>query len=280
MRLVSNIVAPRRRGYDILYKYTVVRIATGVTQRHENTMNVMNNYFSKYYLTESQLSTAAGIGIDELDRMIHQRLLPAPAYVVTESGEVISFVFGKMAAVGALPGRYFHPAQTVWIEIARDIIATWPANTAAARLKQRFTSRYADALAKLNLTTWRLYDSFDEHGAPISASLQARTESAWQSFLNGTFSLCVANPISEAHIAHKEVLQEKLTQQSENGKKTMYSANQAAAMHELINAYDVAAMPFSPAEYALSSRKRLVDDLRSNITIAEEGMAIEGHRIT
>ncbi len=232
-------------------------------------MHAMNNYFATYYLTDAQLSCAAGIGVDELDRMIRQRLLPAPAYVVTGSGEVISFVFGKMAATGAQPGRYFHPAQTVWIALARDIIATWPASTAAVRMKQRFTSRYADALATLNLTTWRLYDSFDQHGAPVSASLQARTESAWQSFLNGTFSLCVANPISEAHIAHKEVLQEKLIQQSENGKKTVYSSAEAAAMHELIDAYAAAAMPFSPAEYPLSSRKRLVDDLRLTMRISE-----------
>ena len=58
------------------------------------------------------------------------------------------------------------------------------------------------------------------------------------------------------------MLQEKLTQLSENGARTVYSPLQLLALHELIDAYAAAAMPFSPVEYALSSRKRLVEDLR------------------
>jgi hypothetical protein len=81
----------------------------------------------------------------------------------------------------------------------------------------------------------------------------------------GTFALCVANPISEAHIAYKEVLQEKLAQQSESGAKMVFSPQEVFAMSELIDRYAAAAMPFSPIEYALSSRKRLVEELRANI---------------
>ena len=76
----------------------------------------------------------------------------------------------------------------------------------------------------------------------------------------------MANPISEAHIAYKEVLQEKLTQLSDNGKKTSYPVWELAALLELINAYAAAAMPFSPVEYPLSSRKRLVEDLQARLT--------------
>lgn len=36
-------------------------------------------------------------------------------------------------------------------------------------------------------------------------------------------------------------------------------------MHELIDAYAAAAMPFSPIEYPRSSRKRLVENLRANL---------------
>jgi hypothetical protein len=124
---------------------------------------------------------------------------------------------------------------------------------------------FATALATLNLSTWRMPDSFDENGAPVSDGLLVRTESAWKYFLNGTFALCVANPISEFHIAHKEVLQEKLMHQSENGSKGIYSAEQAVKMHELIDAYAAAAMFFSPIEYPRSSRKRLVEDLRKSM---------------
>ena len=103
---------------------------------------------------------------------------------------------------------------------------------------------------------------------PIHAGLRVRTDAAWEYFLNGTFGLCVACPISEAHIAYKEVLQEKLTQSSDNGRKTAFSPPQAQATRELIDAYAAASMPFSPIEYASSSRKRLVEDLGAHLGAA------------
>lgn len=238
-------------------------------------MTELDNYLAQHYLNEAQLTTAAAISFDQLDTLIRSRLVPAPSYVITDGGKVSSFVFGEMDAPGSLPGRYFHPSQSVWIARAGDVVAG-AAPDAESSLKQRFTANFAAALATLNLTTWRLRDSFDEHGAPIADGLLTRTDSAWKYFLNGTFALCVANPISEAHIAYKEVLQEKLAQQSENGSKTVFSPQQAREMHALIDAYAAAAMPFSPVEYALSSRKRLVENLRANIQSAQEGGSVPG----
>jgi hypothetical protein len=226
-------------------------------------MTELNNYLAKHYLSEAQLAAAGAIHADELDALIRNRLVPAPSYVVTDSGTLCSFVFGEMAAPGAAPGRYFHPSQLVWIDVARRAGAD--GHDAPARLKAQFSANFGAALAALNLATWRLHDSFDDDGAPIADGLRTRTDNAWEYFLNGTYGLCVANPISEAHIAYKEVLQEKLTQQSDNGKRTLFSPQQALATHELIDAYAAASMPFSPTEYALSSRKRLVEDLRANL---------------
>lgn len=226
-------------------------------------MTDLNNYLAKHFLTDAQLATTAAIPVSELYALIGNRLVPAPSYVVSDIGRLSSFVFGEMDAPGAKPGRYFHPAQLVWIAAARVALASG-AHDAEARLRAQFTARFSAALATLNLTTWRLRDSFDDNGAPI-AGLIERTDSAWEFFLNGTFSLCVANPISEAHIARKEVLQEKLTQLSENGSKTRFPPHQERLMRDLIAAYAAAAMPFSPIEYPLSSRKRLVEDLLANM---------------
>ena len=228
-------------------------------------MTELNHYLERHFLNEVQLTRAGAISIDELDALIHDRLVPAPSYEVTEAGNLCSFVFGEMAAPGATPGRYFPPSQLIWIDRARHAIARDAKEDAQIRLKAQFTTNFATALATLNLSTWRLRDSFDDHGAPIDDGLLARTEAAWEHFLNGTFGLCVANAMSEAHIEYKEVLQEKLTKISDNGRQTVFSPQLAQATHELIDAYAAAAMPFSPIEYASSSRKRLVEDLRENI---------------
>lgn len=231
-------------------------------------MTELDHYLAQHYLDETQLAAAVAMTMEEIDALIQVRLVPAPAYVVDASGNLCSFVFGAMAAPGSRAGRYFPPSQLAWIAVALHALAEGP-ETAPARLQAQFASRYGAALATLNLTTWRLRDSFDDRGAPIAEGLRARTDSAWTYFLNGTFSLCVANPMSEAHIAWKEVLQEKLAQQSGNGSKTLLPQAQAQQMHALIDAYAAAAMPFSPIEYALSSRKRLVEDLRANLRVSD-----------
>ena len=222
-------------------------------------MTELDNYLARHYLNEHQLAAASDLALKEIDALIGSQMIPAPAYTVSADGLLHSHVFGIMPAPGALPGRYFHPSQLSWIALARAPRAT------PASLKARFISRFAAALAALNLSTWRLRDCFDDGDGVITEGLRARTESAWTYFLNGTFSLCVANPISEAHIAYKEVLQEKLAQLSENGQKTSYPAAELAALRELIDAYAEAAMPFSPIEYPRSSRKRLVEDLRARL---------------
>lgn len=226
-------------------------------------MTELDRYLAQHYLNEAQLIAAAAIGRDDLATMIGEHLVPAPSYVVSGHGTLTSFVFGELPAPGATPGRYFHPAQLAWIARARAVRANVPAAEAAAQLQATFRANFAAALATLNLTTWRMADSFDDTGAPVAAGLLTRTESAWMYFLNGTSGLCVANPVSEAHIAVKEVLQEKLTHLSENGGRTAFSAGEATAMHALIDAYAAAAMCFSPVEYARSSRKRLVEDMRA-----------------
>ena len=222
-------------------------------------MTELDHYLARHYLNAQQLAAASDLPLKEIDALIASQMIPAPAYTVSAEGLLHSHVFGVMPAPGALPGRYFHPSQLSWIAVARAPRAT------AVSVKARFVSRFAAALAALNLSTWRLRDCFDDGGGVISEGLRALTESAWTFFLNGTFSLCVANPVSEAHIAYKEVLQEKLTHVSENGQRSSYPAEELVALLELISAYAKAAMPFSPIEYPRSSRKRLVEDLRARL---------------
>lgn len=231
-------------------------------------MSELAAYLAKHYLNEQQLAAAAALTVAQLDELIAWQLMPMPAYEVRD-GRLCSFVFGDMAARGASSGRFFPPAQLAWISLARQARAQADVQQAQAQLQQQFAARYGAALATLNLTTWRLPDCFDDTGAAIAEGLRARTDSAWMYFLNGTFSLCVANPVSEAHIATKEVLQEKLVQLSDNGSKTSYTAQELALLPALIDAYAAAAMPFSPVEYAKSSRKRLVEDLRARLPAAQ-----------
>lgn len=229
-------------------------------------MSELNTYLEKYFFNAQEFSAACNISGDELRALITAELIPEPSYVVTESATIKSFVFGEMAAPEARPGEYFHKEATVWVARALAAIASDGQAAAHEILKRTFTENFAKAHKELNASTWRLADSFAENGAVILAGLEIRCATAWKYFLNGTFSLCVAHPSSEAAIANKEILQEKLTALSENGHKKEFTQAEAQMLLPLITSYADAAMPFSPIEYSISSRKRLVDDLRARLS--------------
>ncbi|HKE93354.1 MAG TPA: DUF6058 family natural product biosynthesis protein [Povalibacter sp.] len=233
----------------------------------------LDSYLGANYLTAEEFAAACGISAHEITRMVDVQLIPQPSYVVTTDGILVSQAFGKMAADGAMPGRYFHPAAAVWVSIARQL--EHAVGTALARhaLELRFRANFATALAELDRDTYRLPDSFTDSGQPIVSGVEARTAEAWISFMQGIFGLCVADPSSERAIARKEILQEALTRLTENGSRTDFSPETAAKIGELVDQYDRCVMPFAPPEYARSSRKRLVDDLRHVLARSTPGVA-------
>lgn len=237
-------------------------------------MSDLNTYFSQHFLNTEQLAAVCQLSQSNLLDLIQHQLIPGPSYVVSKS-TARSYVFRELPADGATDGEYFHPATEVWANIARHVIDEVGRHRAYEALKQRFAVNLQCALADLNASVWRLRDSFADDGAVIHEGLRIRTESVWEHFLHGTFGLCVANPISEAAIARKEVLQEKLTALSENGTKKTFSEGEARTVLELIDAYATAAMPFSPIEYPISSRKRLVEDLSTRVKAVQQGAATD-----
>jgi hypothetical protein len=229
-------------------------------------MNALDNYLAKHFLNTEQFAMACRLTPCELSDLIGDQFIPQPSYVVSQS-TVESYVFGKMQALGATDGKYFHPANKVWVSTARQVITEVGRPRAYKELKKRFATNLQIALSSLNTTTWRLCDSFDDNGVAIAAGLHARIESMWNHFLHGTFGLCVADPISEFTIARKEVLQEKLIALSDDGARTDFSDTEAQMAMALIDAYAKSTMPFSPIEYPTSSKKRLIEDLTARISV-------------
>lgn len=231
-------------------------------------MSELDVYLSQYFLDAEQMAAASGLPVAALLTLVRERLVPGPSYVVANGATLKSYVFGEMAAGAAKEGSYFHPATAVWVDRAIHVIAEVGREQAGTLLRARFAERMQAALAELNDSTWRLPDCFAEDGTAIPDGIAKRMQSIWAHFMHGTFGLCVANPVSEMAIARKEVLQEKLTALSANGTRFAYTADEALNMLDLIDAFADSAMPFSPIDYPISSRKRLVDDLAARIRLA------------
>jgi hypothetical protein len=227
-------------------------------------MTDLDGYLAKHYVNAAQFATLCGIEEDELRDLIRRELIPEPSYVVRQ-GDLHSYVFGAMPALGSTSGEYFHPRMATWVVRARHDLATHGVEDARERIRQMFETEFTAALRELNGSLFRLDDAFDDASRPLATGLRARLDSAWDHFIHGTFGLCVANPESAHNIARKEVLQEQLTALTNNGAKHAFAAADLPALMQLIDAYEAASMPFSPIEYSRSSRKRLVDDLRARL---------------
>lgn len=230
-------------------------------------MSELDAYLAKHYKNSSEFAEVCGISVDQLSELIDDRLVPAASYVVTDStpATVCSHAFGELPAPGSTAGSYFHPFHVVWVKRAQKAVARLGRDSANEKLKRYFEKQLQAALAELDSSKWRLRDSFNDDGSVIAGGLRARLDSYWEHFLHGTFGLCVARPDSEYAIAEKEVLQEELTALSDNGAKSSFTLGETSTLLELIVEYERVSMPFSPIEYPLSSRKRLVDDLRAQL---------------
>lgn len=93
-------------------------------------------------------------------------------------------------------------------------------------------------------------------------AIEAKIQGYLPYFFNGTFGLCVADPSTGVGIARKEILQERLIDITANCSISFPANISKEELLALIDDYADSAMPFSPAEYERSSRKRLVDDFR------------------
>ncbi|GAB3359238.1 DUF6058 family natural product biosynthesis protein [Lysobacter tyrosinilyticus] len=227
-------------------------------------MSDIANYLHRYYRTTAQLSADCAMEPEALRRLVDERLVPAPSYSVSEQGTLLSKAFGEFLAGNASLGDYFHPANASWVARAVEARERLGAGPAHHALKARFQDNFALALRECDRSVFRLPDCFTDTGQPRTEGLQARTREAWEAFLDGIYSLCVADPSSEMAIARKEVLQEALVKLGSD-EATWASPDGKARIGALIEQYAQASMPFSPLEYARSSRKRLVDDFREKL---------------
>jgi Family of unknown function (DUF6058) len=221
----------------------------------------LDAYLAQHYLDAIQFADFCNISAATLSMLITKKRIPEPSYRISKNFTVYSYVFGEMDAPGSKPGEYFHPANRAWVLLAHGS----KLDTESSQLKARFSNNFQSALTEFNQTLFRLNDSFTDDGMPIPEGLIARSETAWEHFLKGTFGLCIANPTSEYEIARKETLQEKLSALSENGLKAHFAHDEINILLKLIEEYEAASMPFSPVEYSRSSRKRLVEDLRKRL---------------
>jgi hypothetical protein len=225
-------------------------------------MSDVHAYLARFFSTKPTFAKACALSVQAVNRLLEHQLIPAPSYIVRD-GAIQSHLFGKLPAPDVIESEYFHPDMVGWTRRAVQLQEAVGLHAAQAALKARYEASFLSALAQLDRSLWRLKDTFRDDGSLIQEGYEARCAETWDNFMQGTYGLCVAHPVSELAIARKEVLQEKLTTLTANGARKDYSDAELPELLRTLDEYDHAAMPFSPLDYPLSSRKRLIDDVRT-----------------
>lgn len=203
---------------------------------------LLKTYLQKHFVDKPAFASLVGITVERLDELMAHKAIPEPTYTC-DGSSVRSAAFGTIETEESLSGEYFRPECARWAKIADQ----------AAPGKER-EAVLSELTAELEAGL-RTYFKDPE-------AIEGKVKNFIQYFLNGTFGLCAADPSTGTGIARKEILQERLTELTENGSNPSPAGIPKSELLQLIDDYAISAMPFSPAEYARSSRKRLVDDLR------------------
>ena len=199
-------------------------------------------YLQKHFVDKPTFASLLGITVERLEELIATKAIPEPTYIC-DGSSVRSAAFGVIQIEESLSGEYFRPECTRWARIANQ--------AAPGKERDAVLSELTSEL-KTGLRTY----------VKDPAIVEGKIQDFLPYFFNGTFGLCAADPSTGTGIARKEILQERLTELTENGSNPSPSGIPKSELLQLIDDYALSAMPFSPAEYARSSRKRLVDDLR------------------
>ena len=203
---------------------------------------MLKTYLQKHFVDKPTFASLLGVTVERLDELIAAKAIPGPTYTC-DGSSVRSAAFGAIRIEESLSGEYFRPECTRWAKIANQ--------AAPGKERDAVLSELTNEL-KTGLRTY-----FKD-----PTIVEGKIQNFLPYFLNGTFGLCAADPSTGTGIARKEILQERLTELTENGSNPSPPGVSKSELLRLIDDYAVSAMPFSPAEYARSSRKRLVDDLR------------------
>lgn len=202
----------------------------------------MDDYLTAHFVPKARLAELAELSLERLDELLAASAIPQASYV--SDGHVItSAVFGSCSKHPARAGDFFRPEGVRWVRIALQA----PIGEERAAVLAVLDRELRVALVAAGLTPEEVEAKLPDFTPP---------------FLDGTFGLCTADPATGAGIARKETLQSRLTLLTADGTNPTPVGVSRAELLQLIDAYAHAAMPFSPADYARSSRKRLVDDLR------------------
>lgn len=218
------------------------------------------DYLNEYFISRIELEQTLGVDNNELTELIRCGVIPSWSYKI-EYGILYSHVFKFIQVSNCRDDEYFSPYVIDWYY---HNLTLFPDYKATENIKKKLRSQFLDAyMEEVNAN-----ESFKKAFPEIienPESFQRRANDTWLHHLLGTFGVCVKKPSCIRQIIKKQVAVSVLCKVTNDGERSEYTDNELIELYKWFDAYDKVAMPFSPADYDKSSRKRLVDNVKDKI---------------
>ena len=222
-------------------------------------------YMDKYFVEEKKLADTLKISTSQLLKYTELGVIPSYSYHIISEDWVETVVFGKLQIEQGIPGKYYSKSVQHWFNNAQKVVEHCPSDQIREQLQNQFQLEYSQQIKQLPKLTQLLPDLFDDHGILLEALLKNKAEQTWNDHLSGSYGLCVVKPSSVSAIIEKQIAVRRLANATENDNKQKFNSAQQAEFLMAAEKFDQVAMPFSPADYPLSSRKRLLDDIKTRL---------------
>lgn len=203
----------------------------------------LTNYLNGNFYCREELLDLGQISQTELEEFQRSNVMPVASYSLVQDIKCDSF-FGHYAEQHFT--EYYAKGYLLWL---RSLISM----SCLKEVYSLFCERYRNQLLELDRR------GFSCNSPKFNQDLKQHLLIEWGHFLDGTYGLCTVSGLPE-DIAAKElaaVIIEELTLLPER------TNEQRVSLKNAVQLLDTSSAPFAPHERARSSRRRLVDNVRS-----------------
>lgn len=224
----------------------------------------MMQYLTDNFLTLDELALAANLPITELKQMIEYKLIPNYTYKINCSVTCDSYLLGAMSADDK-DITFYHKTNLIWIERAKAILLNHDHQVASIIIHDQLKQKFKELFANYGKHIISFAEVYDEQKNLIENIFEKKFADLYEHWCGGTYGLCTKNPSDELFIFLKEAYQILLNKLTDSGSKINYSKEEKEQIHQAVIQYDLYVSSFSPIDYAISSRKKFIDNLANTL---------------
>lgn len=212
----------------------------------------MLNYLYAHFVEEQDFAAINGITRGDLTALIDARVFPAPSYIYTGKGRLVSFVSN---VTDGHEYRFHLKGHSVWLETVQDF-ALKSEDHARAHFFERydkakhafFASALGQQLSNLAPDVQNHFDSTHAHAT-------------WAHFLNGVYGVCTRD--GQPDSVFKKQAYVMFIEHMIAGGLTSSTRPQLEILERAVDALDKVESDFAPHEVSDTSRQRCIIDVRA-----------------